>query len=408
MEKVDVVIVGGGIAGLAAAVTLCADSNLDVVLVEKNRIGANKTTPIVFPDTVSEYGLEDSIVQYYKGFVYHSHLGSVARFDYKRNALACLNYQRACETLFNQATANGLELRKAKAVKWTPTIPDAARPLHIRLDNGEDIQTQVLIDASGYTQWAARHLQIRLSPYYSVCYGEVLTNCSFEDNSTFYFLAPSSCYGTGGGWFYPMLERSASMGYAMLVQNPLLPEKTLLEGYLAAKQEFQPYADWVKKGVSQRKEGGIIPVGRIDRFVDNRILIIGDAAGQANPWCMMGINTGLLNGRLCAETVSRAFDQRTFDRSSLSSYDIRWNERNRKAFDMVTSIVIPDFMLRSDKEWNQFTSVYNGLSSELQLQYMRNYPASAFHKAYAVSGYIKRWIIKWISSLNRIVKFSVR
>jgi digeranylgeranylglycerophospholipid reductase len=396
MEKVDIVIVGGGIAGLAVAKTICSDSNLDVVLVEKNSIGANQTTPVVFPDTICEYGLEDSILQYYTGFVYHSPLRAMAKFDYKRNALASLNYQKACMTLYEQASSNGLELYKGKAVNWSPRIPDPAQPLLIHLDNGEKIQTQVLIDASGYTQWAAEQLQIRLSPYYSVCYGEFLTECSFKDSSTFYFLAPNSHYGNGGGWFYPISKKSASLGYAMLTQKPFQPEKTLVEGYLKAKQAFQPYADWVKEGTCQQKERGIIPVGRISRFVDNRVIITGDAAGQANPWCMMGINTGLLNGRLCAKVVLEAFSKKRFDRSILSSYERQWYESNNKAFRVVTNIVIPDFLQRSDEDWDQFTSLYNGLSPEQQLWYLRDYPSSIFYRAYAVAGYIRRRLVKWI------------
>ena len=385
MEKADVVIVGGGISGLAAALSLCCESKLDVVLVEQKSIGANRSTPVVFPEMIHEFGLEDSIHQYYNEYAFHSPLGATGRFDYQRNALASINYQKACTTLYDKAADDGLELRKAKAVNWLPAIPVPAQPLLIHLDNGDSIKTQVLIEASGHVQWAAKELKIRLSPYYSVCYGEFLTGCSFVDNSTFYFLAPNSRYGTGGGWFYPVGEESASMGYAILVRKPPQSNKNLLAGYLAAKQEFQPFADWVEEAVTQRIEGGVIPVGRIGRFVDNRILIVGDAAGQAPPWCMMGFNSGLNNGRLCAQVLLRAFAQKSFDRSMLSIYEHQWAKSNGESFWRAASVIEPTWIEQTDEGWDQFIATCQNLSPEEQLKNLCDYPASPFQRAYAVA-----------------------
>jgi digeranylgeranylglycerophospholipid reductase len=396
MEKADIVIVGGGIAGLAVAVTLCSGSTLDVVLVEKRGIGANKTTPVVFPETIKEFGLSDSIYQYYSRYVFHSPLGAMARFDYQRNALASLNYRKACIILYEQAASNGLELCQAKAVNWSPAIPEPAHPLLINLDNGDNLQTQVLIDASGQAQWAAKQLRIRLSPCYSVCYGEFLTGCSFEDSSTFRLLAPNRRYGTGGGWFYPIGVDSASVGYAILVREPCQADKNLAAGYRAAKQEFQPYADWVKEGVRQQVEGGIIPVGRIGRFVDHRILIVGDAAGQANPWLMMGTNPGLNNGRLCAQVVLRAFAKKRFDRSMLSLYERQWAKSNRGPFWRAASTIEPVLMEQTDEGWDQFVAASQSLSPEQQLRQMRDNHASVFQKVYAVVGYARRQFVRWV------------
>ena len=124
MLRTDVTIVGGGIAGLASAVTLCSQSHLDVLLVEKNGIGANKTTPLVFPEMIFDLGLEKSIYQYYHKYSFHSPLGSVANFDYKRNALASVDYSEACNILYRKACQNGLKLSKAKAINWFPLSPD--------------------------------------------------------------------------------------------------------------------------------------------------------------------------------------------------------------------------------------------------------------------------------------------
>ncbi len=401
MQRADVVIVCGGVAGLAAAVKLCSESNLDIILVEKKKIGANKTTPLVFSEIISEFGLEDSVHQYYMKYAMHSPLGAIATFDYQRNALASLNYQKVCTTLHERSSSNGLELRNARAVNWSPSAPETSKPLIVNLDNGDSIQTQVLIDASGTAQWAAKQLPVKLSPYYSVCYGEFLSGCSFDDASTVRFFAPNSRYGSGGGWFYPIAEEFVSMGYATLKQKCVQAGKDLIEGYFASKQEFQPYAEWVKKGVVERTEAGVIPVGNIGRFVDNRIVITGDAAGQSIPWSMMGIGTGLANGRMCAEVILSAFAKKRFDRSFLSKYERKWAKLNREPFWRSLSLIEPTWIALNDKDWDDSIKMYQNLSAEDQLRSWKHNYATLFHKVYAVAGYYRRRLAKWFRNLIR-------
>jgi flavin-dependent dehydrogenase len=161
MDKVDVLIVGGGLAGLSAALTICLESSLSVILVEKKGVGSNQTTPTVFSETIDEFGLRDSILQNYTGFVFHSPLGAIARFDFPRVVLTSLNYQKACTILYERAFSHGLELRIAEAVDYSPAIPDPAQPLVIHLKDGSSIQTEVLIDATGHVQWTAKRLHIK-------------------------------------------------------------------------------------------------------------------------------------------------------------------------------------------------------------------------------------------------------
>lgn len=395
MVKTDVTIVGGGIAGLAAAVTLCSESTLDVVLVEKRGIGSNQTTPAVFLEAIDEFGLEESILQNYNGFVWHSPLGAIAKFDYQQVALASMDYQKACTILYEQAATHGLELRMAKAVDWSPAVPDPDQPLVIHPDNGEDIQTEVLIDATGHVQWAAKQLHLRQSKHYSHCFGELLANCSIEYRSSFRFLGPNSRYGNGGGWLYPLEKDTASIGYSVVAQESQIDKEQLAAGYWAAKREFQPYADWVKDGLRQRIESGVVPVGRIERFVADRILIVGDAAGQAYPWSVEGCRPGLYNGRLCAQVALQAFEQGSFDHSILSSFERQWSKLNLERFWRTASVAETTWS-RSDRDWDQDIAAMQGISPEKQLVALRDNQASVFQRVYAVGGYVRRQLVKWL------------
>jgi flavin-dependent dehydrogenase len=339
--------------------------------------------------------LRDSVLQEYTGYVFDSPLGAAARFSYQRAALLGVDYQKACTILYQQAASDGLRLCRAKAVNWSPAIPDPTRPLHVHLSDGDSVETEVVIDATGPAQWAARQLGIATSRYDSVCYGELLTGCSVADSSCFRFLAPNSRYGNGGGWVYPIGKDTVSIGYSVVVQASTCDSERLAAGYWAAKKEFQPYSDWTRAGVRQRIEGGTIPVGRIGRFSHDRILIVGDAAGQAHPWSIEGCRPALYNGRSCAHVVLQAFGKKRFDRSMLSLFERQWSKLNRERFWRTASIA-DIIWTRTDQDWDRFIVAYQHLAPEKQLRYLRDNRASFFHQVYAVGGYARRQFVEWI------------
>ncbi|HID62481.1 MAG TPA: FAD-dependent oxidoreductase, partial [Anaerolineae bacterium] len=65
-DSYDIAIIGGGLAGLSAAVAIGANSKARVVLIDKD-IGGNNPTPLTFSDVVQRFGLEDSVIKHYRG-----------------------------------------------------------------------------------------------------------------------------------------------------------------------------------------------------------------------------------------------------------------------------------------------------------------------------------------------------
>lgn len=65
-----------------------------------------------------------------------------------------------------------------------------------------------------------------------------------------------------------------------------------------------------------------IPLGGIKRrIVSDRVLLVGDAAGFADPFTGEGIVYAILSGKLAAKTVGRAIFKKDFSHSRLSSYE---------------------------------------------------------------------------------------
>ena len=61
MKQYDVVIIGAGPAGLSAAAYLGNNSDLNALLLERNKIGETSKVWAEFPDRIRQAGLEDSV-----------------------------------------------------------------------------------------------------------------------------------------------------------------------------------------------------------------------------------------------------------------------------------------------------------------------------------------------------------
>lgn len=85
--------------------------------------------------------------------------------------------------------------------------------------------------------------------------------------------------------------------------------------YLMPDDGQLPYRSWV------------VPVLPLSRTYGDRVLAVGDAAGQVKPTSGGGIYYGMLSAREAAETVSEAFKRGTFGALSLSAYEKRWRSR---------------------------------------------------------------------------------
>ncbi len=76
----------------------------------------------------------------------------------------------------------------------------------------------------------------------------------------------------------------------------------------------------------------VVPVLPVSRTYGDRVLAVGDAAGQVKPTSGGGIYYGMLSARYAAETVSEAFRRGKLTREALVPYEKRW--RARLGFDL--------------------------------------------------------------------------
>jgi geranylgeranyl reductase family protein len=81
-----------------------------------------------------------------------------------------------------------------------------------------------------------------------------------------------------------------------------------------------PYRSWV------------VPILPLSETYGDRVIAVGDAAGQVKPTSGGGIYYGMLSAREAADTVTEAFKSGALTREALSRYEKRW--RARLGFDL--------------------------------------------------------------------------
>jgi len=72
---------------------------------------------------------------------------------------------------------------------------------------------------------------------------------------------------------------------------------------------------------------GLIPLGTVRKSYFDRVLLIGDAAGQVKPWSGGGVIYGLTSARIASSVIDGAFKVNDFSESVLKEYESLWKNR---------------------------------------------------------------------------------
>jgi digeranylgeranylglycerophospholipid reductase len=364
----DIAIVGGGLAGLSAALTIATESDARVILIDRV-IGSNRSLPLTFLDTIRQFGLEDSILARYHSFAMHTRTGKQALRRFASAPLVALDYGAACRQLYS---------RLETSVDFTHLPTQAKRLEHnpgqwrIGLRDGSDVACPLVIDASGAAHFTARQLGHPTTSRYSHSYGKILAGCHvpMDQKDVAFFLTGNPRHGNGGGWFYPLKARRVSFGFAQLTNSSRFPRRECRLGFERALHEFYPYAEVVQGASPEDVHVGSIPIGPVKRLVYDGLMLVGDAAGQATPWACMGAEPALLNGQLCGHVAASARRERDFGRSRLRGYETAWKARNGDGYRKAVMLANLEWQ-RGEEAWDHTVHSLDRMSGSEMLDSLR-------------------------------------
>jgi len=325
-ESYDIVIVGAGPAGSTAA-RVAAQNGTKVLLLEKDReIGV----PVRCGEAVGEKGLgrvleprpewiankieavrlvapDGTIIK-----IYHDDIGFVLdrkRFDYD---LAMMAAQQGVKVV-TKAYVYGLLNENGYIT--------GVKILH--LGNHYDVKSKIVIGADGVEsrvgRWAGLKTFVRLKDM-ETCVQMTVSNLKLERKYADLYFSTKSAPG-GYVWVFPKNESLANIGLGISGE------------YAEQKAPLFYLKEFIEKKFPQAAvlttvAGGVPCAPFMKKIVTNGLMLIGDAAHQANPMTGGGIIQSIIASEIAGRVAAAATKENDTSEQRLEQYAKEWDKEN--------------------------------------------------------------------------------
>jgi len=349
-NKFDVIVVGAGLAGLAAAHT-CAQAGLETIVIErgtkpgtKNVMGGvlyTRPTAKVFPEFWKDAPVERPVIEQGAWLLTSDSAIKLAyrsqRFaDDPPNAFTVLRVKLdkyfadqaeksgalvICETLVEEVLTDGdnvigVRCGRAEGDLYAPVVI-IAEGVNSELTRQLGMQTDLKLDD---TASVVKEL-IRLDPKVI----EDRFNLSGEHEGATIEMYGDATLGMLGTAFLYTNKDSISLGVGFLLSQAVEAAQTPYDMLQRLKQHSM-VAPLIEGGETGEYMTHMIPEGgynRMPQLFGHGVMVVGDAAMLVNGIHREGSNYALLSGQLAAETAIEAHENGDFSGKTLSHYRAR-------------------------------------------------------------------------------------
>ena len=360
----DVVVAGGSVAGLLSAREISSKGFSVLVIEEDYEIG----TPEHCGGLVSIAGLEElGIIPFRKTFDHmmeyaeiKSPNGKSFTINSKKQKVVEISRRELDKQIAFQAQKNGTEIKVRTSFQEITNTG-------IRT-NEENIDCKIFVDARGVSSLIHKDRTGILSSAQYEIYANWIKKGKVE------VIFDQEKYPGFFAWVIPSDEGKGKVGVAGKginvsdTLNEILKEKGK---YSTIRKIFAPI--WIK--------------GPIEKFVDGKTVIVGDAAGQAKPTTAGGIFTSGMGGVFAGQAISKFL--KTNEISHLQEYQKRWTERFGKEFDK--QLLARKILERIDNQTinKLFESITPEITNEISEKDDFDFHTSSIIKLLGIKGSLK-------------------
>lgn len=368
MLECDIAVVGGGPAGLSSAYAAASEGSKVILFEKDDAIAHNiRTSGVSWIKEMQELKIPREMYNPIKNFTFISPSNEVT---IKGNEFSScvLDVRRVYQHLAMLAAEAGAKIMVRSRVYNLFSGPQDKIMLRVNTPLGNlEIKPELIIDASGFSSVVGSKLGL-VKPWRRYGIGaEYECYCDNVDLETWYLMV-GKCYSDAGyAWVFPLSKSRIRIGVGVgRPESNLDPVKKLNE---VLEKKLKPL-DRLKNIQPLEFHFGFIPnQGSRETTIADRLIIVGDSAGQSNPLVLEGIRYAVEFGRLAGRVGAQSLSKGSV-KSSLNEYERIWKSKVQSKINSAMNIQSRWINL-SDDQWDQEIEMLRHMSWEEFLDFIR-------------------------------------
>ncbi len=365
----DIVIVGGGPAGLSAGWSAAKKGAKVAILEREEAIGQNvRTSGVTWIKEANSFGIPSEYYNPIKNYVFYSPNNVIVKKS-KEPEVAVLDVRKTYQFLAYQAADAGAEIflrtnvndiiaqdGKLKGVKATSQKEDMI------------FHSEVVIDASGFYSVVGKAAGLASQWKRFGAGAEYEAYVEKIEPDTWYLMVGQNYSPAGYAWIFPLGKNKARIGVG--IGKPESQQDATQRLMELLEKRPRPL-DELGRIVPVEFHYGLIPnEGLRSSTVANNLILVGDSAGQANPLVLEGIRYAIAFGRKAGEVAANAVKSGDTTTKSLKPYE----DSMRKAVGSKIASAIKvqyRWLGLNDQEWDKEIGIIDDLSAEEFLDFVK-------------------------------------
>ena len=361
--KYDVLVAGGGPAGLSAAFT-AAKSGAKVAVFEKSKeIGYPvHTSGGSWIDELRKLDIPDRFMHPIQEGVFISPKEQAA-FRFETPPSCILDIRGLYQYLAEIASAEGTEIIVDSTVVEPHYKTNKISGLKVRKKAGEYLfEAPLVIDASGAASVIAR--KVGLSNGFSKLGigAEYDLFAPHWPQNKVAFLFGNQVAPGGYAWIFPHPDHRIRLGVGVVNSENKIDPRRYLDKLLKDASLFKHELSQVSQ---IEYHTGLIP-GEIylKKTATDGVLVVGDAGGLVSTLLGEGIRFAIDIGRMAGEVAGEAVQKKRFEARFLSKYEALWKKKYKRIF-QIGELINKRLVSYSDEQWDARIKVLAKLDSAL-------------------------------------------